>query len=141
MSESKTDLAVTDNTSLVIDTSGADISRALALVADKKLKDAASSRSHDKQLAGLKSEPKGLMLQINKRIKLALGISVSAQKDDEEIQELVALIRSKIARTLKAAFVNWGSADAPTQDRAIKSKIYDIIERMVAAYKATKGVN
>ena len=107
-----------------------DVGRYVALAADKNLKDSVSERSHDKQLAGFKSAPKGLMLQLNRRIKLALGASVTEKQYDDEFQEVVALIRSALHRQINRSFINWASADAAAQDKALKQSLYDTIQRI-----------
>ena len=115
-----------------------DVSRAMALVADKRLKLGISERSLKKQLAGIPSAPKGMMLQINKRIMTGLGASVTANKDDEDIQEIVALIRSACERALRKDDVDYFSKDWEQQDKAAKARIYAIIDRMVAAYRSAQ---
>jgi hypothetical protein len=123
----------------LIDSDGKpNISRMLALLADKSLKDTVTERRMEKQAAGHDSIPKGLMLQINKRIKENFGISVTDMKDDSEFQEIVAMVRSAVARALKRSNVDWHAKDFEQQDYAAKQEIYDLINRMIAAYKGEK---
>lgn len=121
----------------LLDASGRpDTSRTLALIADGRLKQSISERSQRKLSAGINSAPKGLAIQINKRIMLALGLSVTDNKKNEELQEVVALIRSRCERKIREENIDYFSTDWEQQDKAAKTEIYTIIDRMVATYKS-----
>ena len=115
-----------------------DVSRAMGLIANQGLLEASSERSARKEQAGIHSAPKGLIIQINKRIKIALGDSVTNRKTDDEFQEVVALIRSRVLRVLRESNVDYFSKDWEEHDKAIKLEIYTIIDRMAAAYLSGK---
>ena len=120
----------------LVDSNGRpNVGRMLSLIADATLKDAVSTRSADKNEAGFNSLPKGLMLQINKRIKEAFGLSVADNDADGEFQEAIALCRSAVKRKIESQNIDWFAENAEAQDKAAKAELYDLISRLAGIYR------
>lgn len=141
MSQIKTissQLVLTAKDRKILDAGGdPNVGRLMALMADEDLKLAVSERCLEKSEAGYSSSPRGLMLQINSRIKKALGVSVVERKADSDFQEIVAIIRSACKRQLVGMRVDWDAEDFEKQDKRVKQVIYATIERMAAIYKGS----
>jgi hypothetical protein len=133
----QSDLEVLAKAKGLVDTMGRpNVARMLALQADSNLKTTVSRRSDLKTQSGHKSNPGGLMIQINKRIKKGLGFSVQEMEKDQKKQTLVAYIRTACEMELSGYEINWTDDDCEIKDEKQKKAVYEVIDRMTKAWKA-----
>jgi hypothetical protein len=102
----------------------------------QSLLDAVSERGDQKAMAERPGSPGGLMIQINKRIKLALGHPVPSSADDSEEQEVVAMIRQKATKMLRDAGIDFTADDWKEKDTDCKNAIYAMIDRTINTWRA-----
>ena len=115
--------------------------RALALLADKDLKEAVSARTDKMVELGIKEQgasKKGLQIQINKRVHAELGLSVSEHETDSELQTVVSIIRERVQTLITEGLVGYAQENWREHDKNLKAKIYRTIEMMTALYTQSK---
>jgi hypothetical protein len=130
------------------------IQRALALLADKDLKDRVTVRNMLLIQYGIKkvgASAKGLMIQINSRINKELGVSIAENPHDELLQSWVSNLRSTAAMVLKRHCDTMANTVSQTDDAdkardeilksdaEVKRKIYELIQRSSSDYNDIFG--
>ena len=120
-----------------------DLARITALLADAELKSASTQRIDTMIEAKARQDrtgEKGLMLQINKRIKEELGQSVTELKTDMTVQMAVTMIRQRCAEMLRETQIDYANQDWKDLDQRLKQSIYSMIRSSIRLFKELNGI-